>query len=366
MTEKQETDMERLNGSLMEYKRKISVIMPVYNTAEYLDVSIGSVLGQTIGYADIELIITDDNSDDGRTVEKLKEYEAKYPDNIILILNSENMGPGGCRNTALEYASAEYVFFLDSDDWIDSDAFECLYTAAKEFDADVVEFRHRREFDHAKKVSKGKGDVLGPVQLQVIDNAEKRRKFVLPSESSVVCWDKMYRTDLLKDNEICFAEGISYEEPPFSYMVRFLCKRYLKVVGEFYHYYRRAGSCSDIDNYKKNRFHIVEGYLSLIEELKKKRFDVIYGDEVDFIFWCGAFYLPLFNLASAGTFYSETEFYEIQQKVKEIVPDIINNPYFKSSFKGMELIGKLTYIPKKSVPFEDISEFFQKLTEKQP
>ena len=111
--------------------KKISLIMPVYNTADYLDISIGSVLEQTIGLDQIELIIVDDHSDDGRTVEKLKEYESQFPDNIILILNDSNMGPGGCRNTALEYASAEYVFFLDSDDWIDRDAFECLYTAAK-------------------------------------------------------------------------------------------------------------------------------------------------------------------------------------------------------------------------------------------
>ena len=105
--------------------KKFSIIIPCYSTHNYLDVCVNSLLKQTIGFDSLEIIFIDDNSNDnGHTVNKLKEYENKYPDNIVLILNDENMGPGGCRNIALEYASGEYIAYLDSDDWIDDDALE--------------------------------------------------------------------------------------------------------------------------------------------------------------------------------------------------------------------------------------------------
>ncbi|MCR5209261.1 MAG: glycosyltransferase [Lachnospiraceae bacterium] len=345
----------------MDHQKKISLIMPVHNAAEYLDISIGSVLKQTVGIDDVEMIIVDDHSDDERTVKRLKEYESAFPDNIILILNSENMGPGGCRNVAMGYATGEYVMFLDSDDRLDEDAFECLYDIAKQHDADVVEFGFVRETSAVYGVKRSDRRKNEIVYSYTISSGEERQGFVLPSDSSVVCWDKMYRTGLLRENDIVFAERISYEEPPFSYMVRFFCKKYLKISEAFYHYYKREGSCSDIENYKKNRFHIVEGYLKLHEEFVKRGLDKRYKEEMEYIFWCGAFYLPLFNMAAANTFYDEKEFYDLQRCVKEIVEDITQNRYFRRDFKDLGIIGKLTYVPEYKVPFEDIRELFFKI-----
>ena len=66
-------------------------------------------------------------------------------------------------------------------------------------------------------------------------------------------------------------------------------------------------------------------------------------------------------MAAAGTFYKENEFYDLQNRVKQIVPDILDNSYFRSYFEGLHTVGKLTYIPAGVVSFGDIREFFQKL-----
>ena len=340
---------------------KFSIIIPCHNTGDYLDICLQSLLNQTIGIDNLELIIIDDASDDDKTVAKLKEYEKQYPDNIILIINEKNMGPGGCRNVAINYASGEYVAYVDSDDWIDSYALERLYNFASSYSADVVEFGNTVISVHDGKEAHIINDDEKP-KLYVIDDETKRKEFILPSDSGVVCWDKIYRTGLIKDNKILFAEKISYEEPPFSYIVRFFSKRYLIVPDKYYYYYNRPGSMSDIERYKKNRFNIIDGYLVLYEQIKEKALLSKYREEVEFIFWCGAFYLPLFNIASANSFYTKEEYEYLRKTVSSKIKNICENKYFKRNFVGMDIIGKITYLPVDDNSYEDIKELFVKLT----
>lgn len=104
---------------------KISVIVPCYNCAEYVSNCINSILNQTIGFENIELLLIDDASTDN-TSDILKKYEERYPDNIGVILCEKNGRQGTARNIGLQYASGEYVSFVDSDDWIRSDMYERL------------------------------------------------------------------------------------------------------------------------------------------------------------------------------------------------------------------------------------------------
>ena len=99
---------------------KITVIIPCHNGGDYIDVCMNSLLSQTIGVDSMQIIIIDDASDDGKTRKKLRNYEQMYPDTILLILNEEKMGPGGCRNIAIGYALGEYVIYVDCDDWVDT------------------------------------------------------------------------------------------------------------------------------------------------------------------------------------------------------------------------------------------------------
>ena len=100
----------------------VSVIVPIYNTAEYLEECLDSLINQTL--EDIEIICVEDKSSDD-CLKILKEY-SKKDDRIILIENDSNQGQSISRNNGLKIAKGEYVAFLDSDDWIDRNTYERL------------------------------------------------------------------------------------------------------------------------------------------------------------------------------------------------------------------------------------------------
>lgn len=112
----------------------ISVIVPVYKVEKYLRRSIESVLNQT--YTDLEIVLVDDGSPDqcGMICD---EYAQK--DSRIRVIHKENGGLSSARNAGIKIAKGEYITFLDSDDYIENDAYETLINVAANTDADVIE-----------------------------------------------------------------------------------------------------------------------------------------------------------------------------------------------------------------------------------
>ena len=117
----------------MENNRLISIIIPVYNTKEYLTQCVESIIDQT--YKDIEIICVDDGSTDG-SKEILEKY-AKY-DNRIKIISQENHGESYARNVGLSNAKGDYIAFCDCDDWIDNNMYETLIQEMQNDDLDIV------------------------------------------------------------------------------------------------------------------------------------------------------------------------------------------------------------------------------------
>lgn len=119
----------------MENSGLISVIIPVYNVEEYLRECVDSVLSQT--YENYEIILVDDGSTDnsGKICDEYAEKNDK-----ITVIHKENSGPSKTRNIGLKAAKGEYIYFLDSDDYLKNNAFEKLVSVAKTEDADVVFF----------------------------------------------------------------------------------------------------------------------------------------------------------------------------------------------------------------------------------
>ena len=113
---------------------KVSVIVPVYNVEKYIDKCLNSLVKQTL--KDIEIIVVNDGSPDN-SQKIIDKYVDKYPDKIKSYIK-ENGGQGSARNLGLEYASGEYISFIDSDDWLDLDALEEMYLLAKKEKSDVV------------------------------------------------------------------------------------------------------------------------------------------------------------------------------------------------------------------------------------
>ena len=105
--------------------KKISVIIPCYNSVKWLPKCFMSLVEQSIGIDNLELIFVNDAStDDGQTWDMLKEMEKAYPESIIIIDLPYNRRQGGARNEGLKYASGEYIAFVYSDDWIEEVLYE--------------------------------------------------------------------------------------------------------------------------------------------------------------------------------------------------------------------------------------------------
>ncbi len=108
---------------------KISVVVPVYNSEKYLRQCLDSLTGQT--FKDMEIICVNDGSTDDS-----QEILEEYPH--IIVIHQENLGVSAARNAGMRAACGEYIGFVDSDDWVDSDYFEKLYYAVLENGCDAA------------------------------------------------------------------------------------------------------------------------------------------------------------------------------------------------------------------------------------
>ena len=116
---------------------KISVIVPVYNAEKFIDKCIESVINQT--YKEIELILVNDGSKDN-SLKILQKYEKQYP-RIIKVFSQTNKGVGAARNLGIKHVSGKYIFFLDSDDWIELDYLVKLYEDISKNDIVISGFK---------------------------------------------------------------------------------------------------------------------------------------------------------------------------------------------------------------------------------
>lgn len=119
----------------IEKEEMISIIVPVYNVEKYLDRCLESIINQT--YRNLEIILVDDGSLD-TCPEKCDNWAKK--DNRIKVIHKKNAGLGMARNTGIENASGKYLYFCDSDDYIDLETLSKIYKSAKDNDADIVTF----------------------------------------------------------------------------------------------------------------------------------------------------------------------------------------------------------------------------------
>ena len=153
----------------------VSIIVPVYNTAEYLPQCLDSIINQT--FRDIEIICVNDGSTDN-SLEILKSYAEK--DGRIRIINKANGGLVSARKAGATVAQSEYIAFVDSDDWLELNALECMYDAMKREKVDCVMCNHYADDGNkSRKVAHGfaagrydKDDLRQIVYPRMIVNGE--------------------------------------------------------------------------------------------------------------------------------------------------------------------------------------------------
>lgn len=134
----------------MENQTLISVIIPVYNVEEYLHECVDSVINQT--YRNLEIILVDDGSTDS-SGKICDEYAEK--DSRVIVVHKTNSGPSKTRNNGLKIAKGEYIYFLDSDDYLDKNALETLVETARNQNADLVFFSAESFCDDGSEIKQG-------------------------------------------------------------------------------------------------------------------------------------------------------------------------------------------------------------------
>jgi glycosyltransferase involved in cell wall biosynthesis len=240
-------------------KCKVSIIVPVYNAVQYIEEMWDSLYSQTL--KEIEFIFIDDCSKDN-SLEILYKLEKKDPDRVMIIKLDQNQGPGGARNIGISYASGEYIAFADSDDLVNKEMYQLLYSKAIEGNYDIVEcgyFSERRN----KEMMIWNQDMEGEVNL------EKRVRMIM---SCGFLWSKLYKRELLLNSGIDFITKIAYEDVDF--LTRLYCRvNSIGIVNKSLYYYRdNENSFSN----KKNK----QGYFDIVNMFSKAYLNNIKREEL--------------------------------------------------------------------------------------
>ena len=175
--------------------KKISIIVPVYNSEKHLRKCIDSLVGQT--FKDIEIILVNDGSRDS-SQEIIDEYAAKYPE-MIKAIYQENRGQAAARNHGLEIAEGDYIFFVDSDDYVDVTACEKTYNEAVAKGYDIVCFGYWIE---------NKGERTYREYFTVKCEDKKAQYFINDTSP----WNKLISRSLFSENGLKFLESYIYED----------------------------------------------------------------------------------------------------------------------------------------------------------
>jgi len=175
--------------------KKISIIVPVYNSEKDLGKCLDSLVGQTLN--DIEIILINDGSRDSSQA-IIDEYAARYPE-MIKALSQENRGQAAARNRGLEIAKGDYIFFVDSDDYVDTSACERAYSFALEGGYDIVCFDYWIE-------NNGEKAYCDHCSLKCDD---AKTQYLLNETSPC---NKLIQRRLFSDNGLRFLESYIYED----------------------------------------------------------------------------------------------------------------------------------------------------------
>ncbi len=186
----------------------ISVIIPVYNTADYVVRAIDSVLNQT--YNNVEIIVVDDGSKDNSYSIIKENYESNEK---VKILKKDNGGASTARNMGLEYAAGDYITFLDSDDFFDSDAIRTLVDRIDAGDADIAIPNSYYEIRLNGNTSLKK---LFDLNGKKIPARYFSEEIIIKQGTAWRCSSVLYKADIIKANEIRFYEGVTAEDYIFN------------------------------------------------------------------------------------------------------------------------------------------------------
>lgn len=222
----------------------LSIILPVYNVGMYLSMCLDSLLNRNLNVLDYEIVAINDGSTDN-SLDILNEYASKYPN--IKIFSQENKGLSVARNEGLKYAKGEYVWFVDSDDFVKSNCLLELFGILLDLDVDVLAI-DRIEYNNQtfieKKYAREKCDssklYVGSDFLGIFNN-------------EVSVWMYLWNRTFLVKNKLLFAPGLLHEDLLFTPVALYFAKKvkYVNICAYCYRIFRQ-NSITNLPNPKRS------------------------------------------------------------------------------------------------------------------
>lgn len=261
----------------MNHRVKVSVLVPIYNVEQFLPECLDSLVNQTL--KEIEIICINDGSKDD-SLKIIKSYAKK--DKRIVIIDKKNSGYGDSMNQGLKKAIGEYIGIVESDDFIDTEAFSELYRIAKKHDVDVVKANFYEYYGETKKDDAVSNMFLLDQTEKVIDPRKHREIFYQPP----CIWAAIYKNSFLKENGIDFlpTPGAAYQDAGFNFKVWSVARKAYFIKRAFLHYRQDNANSSVKDASKiycvKDEYDSVEKFLEekgLMNELGPVAFTCRFG-----------------------------------------------------------------------------------------
>ena len=242
----------------MSQETLLSVIIPVYNVEEYLAKCVDSILNQT--YRNLEVILVNDGSKDG-SGSICDDFVQK--DSRVRVIHKENGGLSSARNAGMDAAKGEYISFIDSDDWIETDSYEHLLGLMEKY--------------QVKLVCGGNWDVDGATGEKTLGICPKKEELVTGEEfvgkmflwdgcDSSVC-DKIFHRSLLENFR--FPEGQVSEDVAITYKIVLGAERAVLSEYPFYNYYHRVGSISRTVEITDKFFHFSRHTANIYNDIRE-------------------------------------------------------------------------------------------------
>ena len=231
----------------------ISIIVPVYNTENYLEKCLYSLVNQT--YKNIEIIIIDDGSPDN-SMNIIQKFV--LADNRVKVISQKNQGLSGARNTGMNNANGDYIMFIDSDDWIEIDTCEKAINASEKYNADVVFWPYIKEFSDLQKDNYlfDKTEIIWSEKN--INQLSRRMVGLVGDELAnpqsidnlVTAWGKLYKKSVIGDVRFTDTKIIGTEDALFN-IEEFLGINSAVYIPDLLSHYRKDNESSLTHNYKK-------------------------------------------------------------------------------------------------------------------
>lgn len=248
---------------------KLSIIVPFYNVEAYIAQCLDSIFNQDIPEEEYEVICVDDCSpDNSRDI--VKSYAEKHS-NLKLVINNRNRKLGGARNAGMSVAQGEYIWFVDSDDFIKDNILGEICSVLEDGGLDIVHFSHAeaRGEDIVPTSSKE-----GPFNVVCGTELFFDQRFVWWKDF-IVAWNKIYKRSFLEENSLHFAEDIMHEDCDFSIDV-FAKAHYVRHIESIAYFYRN--NPESITRKKHTTEHMFY-WIDLCHRLCSLKNDFLYREE---------------------------------------------------------------------------------------